>query len=94
MGLVMGLVLGQIRYRGSTIGGAMTLSIALSGLLVTTMFWLGPETRGRHVSAVQNHEGWRTSRPAGLRLRKGVTDKGPAARRGRARRFGLRRQFF
>ncbi|MBN4048219.1 MFS transporter [bacterium AH-315-O15] len=48
------LVLGQLQDSGMTIGGAMTLSIAISGLLVAAMIWLGPETRGRHFSAVDD----------------------------------------
>jgi hypothetical protein len=39
-----------------TIGGAMTSSIAISGLLVAAMIWLGPETRGRHFSAMDDSE--------------------------------------
>ena len=50
------LVLGQLQDSGMTISGAMTLSIAISGLLVVAMIWLGPETRGRHFSAVDDDE--------------------------------------
>ena len=39
-----------------TIGGAMMLSIAGSGLLVAVMIWMGPETRGRHFAAVDEGE--------------------------------------
>ena len=44
-------VLGQLQDGGMTIGGAMLVSIVISGLLVVAMIWLGPETRGREFSA-------------------------------------------
>jgi SHS family lactate transporter-like MFS transporter len=46
------LVLGQLQDGGMTIAGAMTLSIVASGLVVAAVIWLGPETRGRHFTAV------------------------------------------
>ena len=56
VGSVTPLVLGQLQDGGMTIGGAMTVSIAVSGLLVAAMIWMGPETRGRHFSAVDDGE--------------------------------------
>ena len=50
------LMLGQLQDGGMTIGAAMRLCIAVSGLLVSGMIWLGPETRGRHFSAVDEDE--------------------------------------
>jgi SHS family lactate transporter-like MFS transporter len=52
VGSVTPLVLGQMQDGGMTIGGAMRWCIVGSGLLVAAMIWLGPETRGRHFSAV------------------------------------------
>ena len=49
-------MLGQLQDGGMTIGGSMRLSIAVSGLLVAAMIWMGPETRGRHFSAVDEKE--------------------------------------
>jgi hypothetical protein len=46
------LVLGRLQDGGMTIGSAMTLSIVGSGLLVAAIIWMGPETRGRHFSAL------------------------------------------
>jgi hypothetical protein len=34
---------------GMTTAGSMTWSIAMSGLLVAAMVWIGPETRGRRL---------------------------------------------
>jgi hypothetical protein len=39
--------IGSMVDAGWTLPGAMTLSIAVSGLAVSTLIWLGPETRGR-----------------------------------------------
>ena len=35
-----------------TTGSAMTLCIVASGLAVAAMIWMGPETRGKQFSAV------------------------------------------
>jgi len=51
VGSVTPFVLGQLQDGGMTIGGAMLVSIVISGLLVVAMIWLGPETRGREFSA-------------------------------------------
>ena len=56
LGSVTPLMLGQLQDGGMTIGGSMRLSIAVSGLLVAAMIWMGPETRGRHFSAVDEKE--------------------------------------
>jgi len=50
------LVLGQLQDGGMTIGGAMRLCIVGSALLVAAMIWMGPETRGRQFSAVDEDE--------------------------------------
>ncbi|MDA1092425.1 MAG: MFS transporter [Acidobacteria bacterium] len=47
-------VLGRLQDGGTTIGGAMMLCIAGSGVLVAGMIWLGPETRGRHFRDVDD----------------------------------------
>lgn len=39
--------IGHLVDSGWTLPAAMTTSIALSGLVVSTLIWLGPETRGR-----------------------------------------------
>ena len=49
-------VLGQLQDGGMTIGRAMSWCIAGSGLLVVGMIWLGPETRGRHFSAMDDDD--------------------------------------
>ena len=56
VGSVTPLVLGHLQDGGMTIGGAMVRSIAVSGLLVAAMIWMGPETRGRHFSAADEDE--------------------------------------
>ena len=56
VGSVTPLVLGRLQDGGMTIGGAMTLSIVGSGLLVAAMIWMGPETRGKHFSALDEDE--------------------------------------
>ena len=54
VGSVTPLVLGQLKDGGMTTGRAMTLCIVGSGLLVAAMIWMGPETRGKHFSAVDD----------------------------------------
>lgn len=51
------LVLGALQDRGWDLTGAMTLSIAVSGLLVASMIWLGPETRGRRFTDLEDPHG-------------------------------------
>ena len=50
------LVLGQLQDGGMTTGGAMISCIVAGGLLVAAVVWLGPETRGRRFSAVDEEE--------------------------------------
>ena len=51
LGSATPLLLGQLQDNGLTLTGAMTLCIAVSGLLVAAMIWMGPETRGREFTA-------------------------------------------
>jgi SHS family lactate transporter-like MFS transporter len=44
-------LIGHLVDSGWTLAGAMTASIALSGLAVSTIIWLGPETRDTRFSA-------------------------------------------
>ena len=43
--------IGHLVDSGWTLSRAMTASIALSGLAVSLLIWLGPETRGRKFSS-------------------------------------------
>jgi hypothetical protein len=47
VGSVTPALIGALQDRGSTLGGAMTICMAVSGLLVASVIWVGPETRGR-----------------------------------------------
>ena len=47
LGSATPFVLGRLQDGGMTVGAAMSLCIAVSGLLVVAMVWMGPETRGR-----------------------------------------------
>ena len=51
LGSATPFVLGRLQDGGMTVGGAMSLCIAVSGVLVATVVWLGPETRGRQFTA-------------------------------------------
>ena len=53
LGSTTPLVLGALQDAGLSLPRAMALCIATSGLLVATMIWIGPETRGRHFAAVE-----------------------------------------
>lgn len=44
-------LLGRLQDRGMTVTGAMSLCIAVSGVLAATVIWFGPETRGRQFTA-------------------------------------------
>jgi MFS transporter, SHS family, lactate transporter len=44
-------LIGGLRDRGTALPTAMTACIALSGVLIVMMIWLGPETRGRRIDA-------------------------------------------
>ena len=39
--------IGYLRDRGMALPNAMTLAIAVSGLALAIVIWMGPETRGR-----------------------------------------------
>ena len=56
LGSMTPFVLGDLQDGGMTIGGAMALCIAASGLLVASMIWMGPETRGRQFTAIDAEE--------------------------------------
>ena len=47
LGALTPFVLGRLQDSGMTTGGAMRICIAVSGLLVAAIIWMGPETRGR-----------------------------------------------
>ena len=47
VGSVTSFAIGHLVDSGWTLPEAMTISIALSGLAVSILIWLGPETRGR-----------------------------------------------
>jgi len=47
LGSVTPAFIGALQDRGVTLPGAMSGCIAVSGVLVAVMIWLGPETRGR-----------------------------------------------
>jgi len=49
-GSVTSFAIGWLVDAGWTLTSAMTTAIALSGLLVSVLIWLGPETRGRRFS--------------------------------------------
>ena len=47
IGAMTPLVLGRLQDNGMSVAAAMQLCIALSGILVAVMVWMGPETRGK-----------------------------------------------
>lgn len=51
IGSMTPFVVGQLQDGGMALLGAMRVCIVVSGILVATMIWLGPETRGRHFTA-------------------------------------------
>ena len=53
LGALTPLVLGRLQDGGMTTGSAMMACIAVSGLLVAAVVWLGPETRGRRFTATE-----------------------------------------
>ena len=75
LGSATPFVLGRLQDGGMTVGGAMSLCIAVSGLLVAAMIWMGPETRGRQFTPTDTDEPiggterrptrWRRSRKEG-----------------------------
>jgi MFS transporter, SHS family, lactate transporter len=52
IGAVMPWVLGRMQDQGIELTTAMTLAMLASGLLSATLIWLGPETRGRQFTAM------------------------------------------
>jgi SHS family lactate transporter-like MFS transporter len=46
-------IIGVFQDRGMPLGSAMAFSIALAGVLVIATVWMGPETRGRQLTAVE-----------------------------------------
>ena len=48
---LMTYVIGAMQDRGFALGGAMGLCIAITGLMIVVLLWLGPETRGRTLTA-------------------------------------------
>lgn len=42
-------IIGMLQDRGMTLAAAMTVCIAISGLLIVLVIWLGPETRGTRI---------------------------------------------
>ena len=53
LGSLTPFVLGRLQDGGMTTGSAMMVCIAVSGLLVAAVVWLGPETRGRRFTATE-----------------------------------------
>ena len=51
LGSATPFVLGRLQDGGMTVGSAMSICIAVSGVLVTAIVWMGPETRGRQFTA-------------------------------------------
>jgi SHS family lactate transporter-like MFS transporter len=56
LGSMTPTVIGVMQQRGMPLGNAMALLIAVAGLTVAAVIWLGPETRGRKFQAVEEHE--------------------------------------
>ena len=51
IGSVTPTIIGLLQQRGTSLGDAMALVIAIAGVTVAAVIWLGPETRGRAFSA-------------------------------------------
>ena len=49
-------VIGIMQQRGMPLGDAMALLIAIAGVIVAMVIWLGPETRGTHFAALDETE--------------------------------------
>ncbi len=56
LGSMTPTVIGIMQQRGMPLGNAMALLIAIAGLTVAAVIWLGPETRGRRFVAIDEHE--------------------------------------
>ena len=52
IGAMTPLILGQLQDGGMSVVHAMQVCIAVSGVLVGVMIWMGPETRGRQFTPV------------------------------------------
>jgi SHS family lactate transporter-like MFS transporter len=52
IGAIMPWVLGKMQDRGMALTNAMTLAMLVSGILASILIWMGPETRGRAFTAV------------------------------------------
>ena len=52
IGAMTPLILGQLQDGGMSVVHAMQVCIAVSGVLVGIMIWMGPETRGRQFTPV------------------------------------------
>ncbi len=64
LGSMTPTVIGYLQQRGVALPNAMGLLIAIAGLSVATLIWLGPETRGRLFVALDEGE-----RPEGATVR-------------------------
>jgi SHS family lactate transporter-like MFS transporter len=51
IGSVTPTIIGILQQRGMSLGDAMALVIAVAGVTVASVIWLGPETRGRTFTA-------------------------------------------
>jgi SHS family lactate transporter-like MFS transporter len=52
LGAMTPTVVGVLQQRGLPLANAMALLIAIAGLTVAAVIWLGPETRGRKFEAI------------------------------------------
>ena len=51
IGSVMPVLIGNMQDRGMALSTAMTIAIAVALLFSASLMWLGPETRGRQLTA-------------------------------------------
>jgi MFS transporter, SHS family, lactate transporter len=54
IGSVTPALIGRLQDQGFALAMAMSSLIAASGLIVILLIWLGPETRGREFTAVED----------------------------------------
>jgi SHS family lactate transporter-like MFS transporter len=54
IGSVTPALIGRLQDQGFVLAMAMSSLIAASGLIVILLIWLGPETRGREFTAVED----------------------------------------
>jgi len=57
VGSMTPLVMGNLQDEGFSLSGAMALCVTASGLLVASLIWLGPETRGREFTNIGEENG-------------------------------------